>query len=173
MMRVVNFDLGPITDIGTDTGSDLEELDKPPTFNAGSDAMCRVVIEEDKDVLECWGNLQSEIRKFIAALLYSLDLLSLEITEMDIEAVRAEWEQAYQDGWVKPSFSATANADLKTKRAIPNQEDFIYCKRTMDPAAAQQDAIIAAGLLEDLRSAIQNNPNMSQELRNALEQSIV
>ena len=51
------FDLGPITDIGTDTGSYLEELDKPPTFDAGSDAMCRVVIEEDKDVLKCWGNL--------------------------------------------------------------------------------------------------------------------
>ena len=54
--------------------------------------MCRVVIEEDKDILKCRGNLQSEIRKFIAALLYSLDLLSLEITEMDIEAVCAEWE---------------------------------------------------------------------------------
>ena len=92
---------------------------------------------------------------------------------MDIEAVRAEREQAYEDSWVKLSFSATANADLKTKHAIPNQEDFIYCKRTMDPAAAQQDAIIAAGLSDDFRSAIQNNPNMSQELRNALEQSIV
>ena len=51
------FDLGPITDIETDTGSDLEELEKPPTFDAGTEAMCRVVIEEDKDVLECWGNL--------------------------------------------------------------------------------------------------------------------
>ena len=61
----------------------------------------------------------------------------------------------------------------RTKRAIPNQEDFIYCKRAMDPVAAQQDAIIAAGLSDDFRSAIQNNPNMSQELRNALEQSIV
>ena len=77
--------------------------------------MCRVVIEEDKDILECWGNLQSEIRKFIAALLYSLNLLSLEITDMDIEAVRAEWEQAYQEGWVELSFSATANVDFKTK----------------------------------------------------------
>ena len=95
---------------------------------------------------------------------------------MDIEAVHAEWEQAYQEGWVELSFSATANADLKTKPipiSIPNQEDFIYCKRTMDPVAAQQDAIIAAGLSDDFRSAIQNNPNMSQELQNALEQSIV
>ena len=167
------FDLGPITDIETDTGSDLEELEKPPTFDAGTDVMCRVVIEEDKDVLECWGNLRSEIRKFIAALLYSLDLLSLEITDMDIEAVCTKQEQAYQKGWVELSFYATANADLKTKRAIPNQEDFIYCKRTMDPAAAQQDAIIATGLSDDFRSAIQNNPNMSQELQNALEQSIV
>ena len=158
------FDLGPTTDIGTDTGSDLEELEKPPTFDAGTDAMCRVVIEEDKDILKCWGNLQSEIRNFIAALLYSLDLLSLEITDMDIEAVHAEQEQAYQEGWVELSFSSTANADLKTKRAIPNQEDIIYCKRTMDPVAAQQDAILAAGLSDDFRSAIQNNPNMSQEL---------
>ena len=37
-------------------------------------------------------------------------------------------------------------------------------KGTMDPAAAQQDTIIAAGLSDDFRSAIQNNPNMSQEL---------
>ena len=43
----------------------------------------------------------------------------------------------------------------------------------MDPVAAQQDAIIAAGLSDDFRSAIQNNPNIFQELQNALEQSIV
>ena len=63
--------------------------------------------------------------------------------------------------------------DLKAKHKIENQEDYIYCKQTMDPAAAQQDAIIAAGISEDFRSAIQNNPNMFQELRNALDQSIV
>ena len=167
------FDLGPITDIGTDAGSDLEELEKPPSFDAGADAVCRVVIENNKEVLECWGKLRSEIRKFLVALLYSLDLLSLEITNMDIEAVHAEREQAYEDSWAEPSFSATANADLKTKHAIQNQEDLIYCKRTIYPQAAQQDAIIAAGLSDSFRSAIQNNPNMSQEIRNAFEQSVV
>ena len=126
--------------------------------------MCRVVIENNRDVLACWRKLRSEIRKFLVALLYSLDVLSLEITDMDIEAVRAEREQAYEDGWAEPSFSAMANADLKTKRAIQNQEDFIYCKRTMDPVAAQQDAIIAAGLSDSFRSAIQNNPNLTQDI---------
>ena len=117
--------------------------------------------------------MQSEIRKFVVALLYSLDVLSLEITDMDIEAVRAEQEQAYENGWPEPSFFAMANADLKTKHAIQNQEDFIYCKRTMDPVAAQQDAIIAAGLSDSFRSAIQNNPNLTQDIRNAFEESVV
>ena len=43
----------------------------------------------------------------------------------------------------------------------------------MDPEATQQDAIIAAGLSDNFRSAIQNNPNMSQDLQNVLEQSVV
>ena len=51
------FDPGPITDTETDAGSDLEELEKPPSFDAGADAMCRVVIENNKDILECWGKL--------------------------------------------------------------------------------------------------------------------
>ena len=84
------FDLGPITDTETDDGSALEELQKPPSFDAGGDAVCRVVIENNIDVLECWQKLRSEIRKFVVALLYSLDVLSLEITDMDIEAVHAE-----------------------------------------------------------------------------------
>ena len=47
-----------------------------------------------------------------------------------------------------------------TKRTIQNQEDFIYCKRTVDPVATQQDAIISA----DLSQVIQNNPNTSKEV---------
>ena len=62
-----------------------------------------------------------------------------------------------------------SNVDLKAKRTIQNQEDFIYCKRTMYPEAAQQDAIISAGLSQ----AIQNTPNMSQEMQAAFEQSIL
>ena len=47
------FDLGPITDTKTDDGSALEELQKPPSFDAGVDAMCRVVIENNRDILKC------------------------------------------------------------------------------------------------------------------------
>ena len=48
------FDLGPISDTQTDDGSALEELQKPPSFDAGADAMCRVVIENNRDILKCW-----------------------------------------------------------------------------------------------------------------------
>ena len=51
------FALGPITDTETDDGSALEELQKPPSFDAGEDAVCRVVIENNRDVLECWRKL--------------------------------------------------------------------------------------------------------------------
>ena len=84
------FDLGPISDIRNDAGSHLPEWEKPSTFDAGCDVLCRVVAEEDNDILKCWGNLRSEIRKFLAALLYLLDILSAEITEMDAEEVREE-----------------------------------------------------------------------------------
>ena len=43
----------------------------------------------------------------------------------------------------------------------------------MDPVAAQQDAIIAAGLSDSFRSAIQNNPNITQDIRNAFEESVI
>ena len=92
------FDLGPISDTKTGDGSALEELQKLPSFDAGVDASCRVVIENNRDVLECWQNLRSEIRKFLVALLYSLDVLSVEITDMDIKAVCEEQEQAYEHG---------------------------------------------------------------------------
>ena len=42
----------------------------------------------------------------------------------------------------------------------------------MDPVAAQQDAIIAADLSDSFRSAIQNNINMTQDIRNAFEESV-
>ena len=51
------FDLGPITDTKTDDGSALEEFQKPPSFDAGVDAVFRVVIENNRDVLKCWQKL--------------------------------------------------------------------------------------------------------------------
>ena len=84
------FDLGPITDITEDPGSELLEWQKPPTFDAGSDALCRVVEEEDTKVFECLRNLQSEVRKFLATLLYAIDNLSAEITDVDVETVHEE-----------------------------------------------------------------------------------
>ena len=114
-------------------------------------------------------NLWSEVRKFLATLFYTIDILSAEITEMDVQTVCEEWQEAYEGGRGEPSFSVTSNVDFKAKHTIQNQEDFIYCKRTIDPAAAQQDAIISAGLSQ----AIQNTPNRSQEVRAAFKQSIL
>ena len=91
------------------------------------------------------------------------------MTGMGVETVCVEWQEAIEGGWREPSFFATANADFKAKCPIQNKEDFTYCKRTMDPAAAQQDAIISPGLSQ----AIQNTPNRSQEVRAAFEQSIL
>ena len=48
---------------------------------------------------------------------------------------------------------------------MDNQQDFIYCKRTMDPLGAQHDAIITSGFTQ----AIQNTPQMSPEVKAALE----
>ena len=49
--------------------------------------LCRVVIEENDKVLDCWKGMRSEMRKFIAAVLFAIDVLSAEITEMDVEDV--------------------------------------------------------------------------------------
>ena len=76
------YDLGPISDISNYPGSELPSLQKPPTFDAGCDVLCRVVEEENAKILKLSG-LRSEIRKLVAAILYAIDFLSAEITDVE------------------------------------------------------------------------------------------
>ena len=48
------YDLGPVSDIKKYPGANLDEYKTPPTFDASSDVLCRVVIKENDKVLECW-----------------------------------------------------------------------------------------------------------------------
>jgi len=89
---------------------------------------------------------------------------------MNFEEIGEKQAQGYkEDGWGEPRFCASANAVFQANRPIDNQKDYIYCKATMDPEGVQP--VITTELRETLKTAMENNPNMSQDLQNFFEMS--
>ena len=56
---------------------------------------------------------------------------------MDVDTVAKKCRATYKSGWKEPNFTATKVSDLRSRRPINNQEEFIYCRKTIegeDPA---------------------------------------
>ena len=166
------FDLGPVYDIENDLGCNLPEWQTLPSFDALSSIAAKVVIEEDREILTTWQGLRSELRQFLSALIYSLDVLTADISKMNFEEIGEKQAKAYtEDGWGEPRFCASGNAVFHANRPIHNQNNYIYWKRTMDPEGAQP--VITAEFGETLNTAVERNPNMSQDLKDFLEKSFI
>ena len=138
------YELVPVSDITTDKGSDFYVVKKPPAFDTGDDSdgiITNYVKETDTTVLGCWSGLRSEMREMIRALVYALDILTEEISEMNYEQVHTDRAACYHAGWVEQSFVSMASADLSIKCNIVHPEDFICSKRTLDPEGTNADAI--------------------------------
>ena len=127
------FSLGPVYDISKDPGTNLEEWKTPPSFDTVADAACTVCSEECGVIVDAWQKLRSELRQFLSALIYSIDVLTLQIALMQVEEVAQKRIAAYKSGgWEEPRFNTSENPLYRSNREIENQEDFIYSRRRME-----------------------------------------
>ena len=127
------FSLGPVYDIENDYGCSLDAWKTPPSFDTVADAACSVYSEESDVIVKAWQNLRSELRQFLSALIYSIDILTLQISLMNVEEIAQKREEAYKnDGWEEPRFIASENPLYRSNREIENQKDFIYLESRME-----------------------------------------
>ena len=59
-----------------DPGTNVEPWKTPPTFDTVADPACTVSSEECGVIVDAWQNLRSELRQFLSALIYSIDVLT-------------------------------------------------------------------------------------------------
>ena len=127
------FSLGPVYDIANDYGCSLDVWKTPPSFDTVADAACSVYIEESDVIVKAWQNLRSELRQFLSALIYLIDILTLQISLMNVEEIAQKRIAAYKnDGWEEPRFNASENPLYRSNHEIENQEDFIYSESRME-----------------------------------------
>ena len=127
------FSLGPVYDITTDPGTNVEAWKTSPSFDAVVNAACTVYSEECDVIVDAWQNLRSELRQFLSALIYSIDVLTLQISLMQVEEVAQKRVAAYKnDGWEEPRFNASENPLYRSNHEIENQEDIFYSERRME-----------------------------------------
>ena len=164
------FKLGPIADINIDVEKDSEFLQLPPSFPMGEDGF----EETDRNTLTIWKSLWSEVRGFIGILLYAVDIITDSVSALDLKKVAAIRQASYNAGWGEPNFTATDNSDLKSKRPIVNQEDYIYSRKTMEgeDASPADDARVHAQLYEGFKQVLESNIPMSDALRQEVEKTM-
>ena len=81
------FSLGPVYDITTNYGCNSPPWLTPPSFDMGGPEATEVFSEENDDIVKAWQGLRSELRQCVHALIYSIDVLTLQITLMKPEQV--------------------------------------------------------------------------------------
>ena len=159
------FKLGPVSKLDVDPGAEQEHLQAPPSFAVNGNAFT----ETDATVLEVWKNLRSEIREFMTTILDAIDILCNSVSAMKVDTVCKKCRAAYKSGWKEPYFTAAKVSDLKSRRPITNQEEFIYCRKTIegeDPAeyAARYNRMVHEGFKQFLES---DNPLVTAEMHAA------
>ena len=159
------FKLGPVSKLDVDPGAEQEHLQAPPSFTVNGNALT----ETNATVLEVWKNLRSEIREFMTTILDAIDILCDSVSAMHVDTVCKKCRAAYKSGWKEPNFTATKVSDLKSRQPITNQEEFIYCRKTIegeDPAeyAARYNRMVHEGFKQFLES---DSPLVTPEMREA------
>ena len=136
------FSLGPVYDIENDYGCNLPAWLTPPSFDMKAQEATEtatVFVEESDVIVKAWQGLRSELRQFLHALIYSIDILTLQISLMKPEEVAQKRAAAYvNDGWDEPRFNASENPVYKSNRDIKNPDDFVYSKSLMEGDFSQQ-----------------------------------
>ena len=159
--------MGRSQNLDVDDDKDAEHLQTPPLFAINGNAD---FVENDKDVLKVWGELRSEVREFIGILMHAVDILCEAVCVMEIETVAENRNTSYTSGWVEPNFTSGDIRELKTRRPIEKQEEFIYCQKTMEgeDSSAHQERVNKQ-LYEGFKELLQSDVQMSEEMRAAVE----
>ena len=161
------FKLGPTTKLDEDDDKDAEHLQLPPTFAINGNAN---YVETDANILKVWGNLQSEIRGFIGVLFRAVDITCEALCDMDINAIAENHNTSYTSGWGELTFTASDIAELKSRRPIDNQEQYIYCRKTMEGEDTDDHHARAnKQLYEGFKEILESDVPMSDEMHAAVE----
>ena len=155
------FKLGPVSNINIDPGKNEKHLQLPPTFS-----MDRSEFEEtDKSILKVWGKLRSEVRECMGIILYAVDILYDTVSSMNIVQIGQKCKDAYTSGWEEPNFTATNISDLKSRQPIKNQEDYVYCRKTIEGEdTAEHEARVNCQLYKGFKDILDSDVEMSPEM---------
>ena len=163
------FKLGPITDINTDLDKDAEHLQEPPDFPFRNESF----VETDKTTLDVWKKLRSEIKVFMGIILSAVDMITDDVSGLNIQDVCEWWGEAYKKGWWEPNFTATDNSDPKTRRCIENQQEYIYSRENFEgETQAERDARVNQILYKGMQNVLQSNTHMSDHMQELVEGSM-
>ena len=161
------FKLGPITKFDKDEDKNAEHLKLPLTFSMNGNANFE---ETDENVLKIWGKLQSEMRGFIGVMFTVVDIICEALSEMDINAISQNCNAAYNSGLVEPNFTTGDISELKSRQHIDNQEQYIYCRKTMAGEDTADDEERAnQQLYEGFKEIWESGVEMFEEMHAAVE----
>ena len=100
----------------------------------------------------------------------AVDIMCEAISEMDINAISENRHTAYNSGWGRPKFTAGDISELKSRRCIENQEEYIYCRKTMEGEdTADHQARANQQLYEGFKEIWESGVLMSAEMCAAIE----
>ena len=161
------FKIGPITKLDEDEDKNAELLKLPLTFAMHGNANFE---ETDKNVLKVWGKLWSEIRGFIGVMFTAVDIMCEALSDMDINTISQNCHAAYNSSWGEPNFTAGDISELKSRQRIENQEEYIYCRKTMEGEdTADHEARANQQLYQGFKEIWESGVLMSAEMRAAIE----
>ena len=107
----------------------------------------------------------------MTTILDAIDILCDSVSAMKVDTVCKKHRAAYKAGLKEPYFTAVKVSDLKSRQPITNQEEFIYCRKTIegeDPAehAARYNRMVHEGFKQFLES---DNPLVTAEMHAAVQ----
>ena len=112
-----------------------EDLLFPPPYTlleVGFDA--RRMYKDDPGTMKIWNAMRSEQKSYLRCIITAIDNICSLVCDMPVNAIQQRCKSAYTGGWLEPCFVETSRSVLKMHRPIPNQDQFIYCKKNMKMA---------------------------------------
>ena len=176
-MEMPKYRLGGVSSLDPAGDPDAAhwDLEYPPPYFLVEDSYAgKTMYEEDAKVLAIWRSMRSELRKYVRCLIACADFVCGLVSDMPLNVIRERRQLCYDEGWVEPFFLETSKSDLKSHRPIIEQQQFIYCRQTMDSA---EDIAVEEKLRKDmyddykklLESDIELSPGFRTVVENAMK----
>ena len=106
----------------------------------------------------------------MSTILYAVDVIAKAVSDMEIEKVSQMRQATYKSGWGEPNFHSGDSADSKNNRKIKNQEDYIYCRKTMEGEDSGERA--NEQLYQGFKDILESDVQMSAKMHAAVEYSV-